>query len=71
MKVVPMSLMFLVSLFCVVYYFPTFVAARRGHKYTEPLIILNCLVAWTGVGWFLLLLWALAESEHTTSLLDK
>ncbi len=49
-------------LFCflmlALYFFPTFIAAHRGHP-TGGIFILNLLLGWTGIGWLALVLFAL------------
>jgi len=45
--------------FCFALYFlPTFIAAHRGHP-TGGIFLLNLLLGWTGIGWFVMVLYAL------------
>lgn len=49
------------ALLALLYFLPTIVAANRGHS--VPLVLLvNLFVAWTGIGWIVLLLWALLST---------
>ena len=41
------------------FFFPTLFAILRGHKRTIGVFILNIVVGWTGLGWILLLAYAL------------
>jgi len=43
------------------YFLPTVVAAHRGHSVTG-ILLLNLFFGWTGLGWFVLLIWALLSS---------
>jgi len=40
------------------YFFPTVIAAVRGHREVFAIFILNALLGWTYVGWVLALVWA-------------
>jgi hypothetical protein len=40
------------------YFFPTGVAAARGHHQTLAIFLLNLLLGWTGLGWIAALIWA-------------
>lgn len=52
---------FLLGLF-VLYWLPTIIAiARRTHS-ALGVAALNFFLGWTGVGWFLALMWALAAN---------
>lgn len=53
---------FLATFFWVIaigFFIPTYVAFIRGHKRKVGIVILNILVGWTGLGWILLLAYAL------------
>jgi hypothetical protein len=43
------------------YFLPTIVASNRGHCVTG-ILLLNLLLGWTGIGWIILLLWALLST---------
>jgi hypothetical protein len=55
--------MFHLSLLCLVYFLPTLIAAHRGHHITG-ILLLNLFFGWTGIGWFVLLLWALLSAPR-------
>lgn len=50
-------------LFCLVYFLPTVVAARRGQPFAG-LLILNLLFGWTVIGWAALLVWAMVRTPR-------
>jgi len=45
----------------VIYFVPTFIAARRGHHNQGAIFALNIFLGWTFVGWVIALVWALAK----------
>ena len=54
---------FIVALF-VLYWLPTIIAIARHTHSALGVATLNFFLGWTGVGWILALLWALAASPH-------
>jgi hypothetical protein len=40
------------------YFLPTIIASNRGHG-VAGILLLNLFFGWTGIGWIVLLLWAL------------
>ncbi len=40
------------------YFLPTIVAAKRGHKHGSAIAILNLLLGWTFLGWVAALVWS-------------
>jgi hypothetical protein len=48
-----------------VYFFPSIVAAWRGHLSAGSIILLNIVFGWTFIGWFLALLWAVSGNTRT------
>jgi Superinfection immunity protein len=40
------------------YFVPTFVAHRRGHRNAGAIAVLNILLGWTLIGWVVALVWA-------------
>ena len=42
----------------ILYFLPTIIASNRGH-YVGGIFLLNFFLGWTGIGWIILLLWAL------------
>jgi hypothetical protein len=49
----------------VLYWLPTIIAIARHTHSALGVAVLNFFLGWTGVGWVLALLWALAASPHT------
>lgn len=47
-------------LLTLLYFLPTIVATQRGHR-AGGIIVLNLLLGWTGIGWLVLTVWALAS----------
>ena len=46
-----------------IYFLPTFIAAHRGHR-VPGIFLLNLFFGWTGIGWFVMLLWALLSAPR-------
>jgi hypothetical protein len=42
-----------------VYLFPSFIAFVLRHKEAKAVLFVNMAIAWSVLGWFLVLLWAL------------
>jgi Superinfection immunity protein len=55
--------MITLSILGLLYFFPTIIAAHRGHAVTG-ILLLNLFFGWTGLGWFALLLWALLSAPR-------
>lgn len=51
-------LAFVLSLVLLVYFVPTLVAARRGHRNALAVFLLNFFLGWTLLGWVAALVWA-------------
>lgn len=50
------------------YFLPTFLAMFRGHRRKIGIFIVNIFVGWTGVGWIILLAYAvLSQAKDTNS----
>ncbi|BBT40995.1 superinfection immunity protein [Pseudomonas putida] len=47
----------LISAF-VIYFLPTFIAARRGHPNGTSIFLLDLFLGWTGIGWLAALIWS-------------
>ncbi len=43
------------------YFLPTIIAHNRGHEITG-ILLFNLLFGWTGIGWIVMLLWALLST---------
>ncbi len=46
-----------------IYFLPTFIAAHRGHR-VPGIFLLNLFFGWTGIGWLVMLLWALLSAPR-------
>ncbi len=44
----------------ILYWIPTVIALWRNHPQTWPIVLLNLLVGWTGIGWIAALVWSVA-----------
>ena len=55
--------MITLALLFALYFLPTIVAAHRGHR-SGGMFLLNLLLGWTGVGWLVLLFYALAAAPR-------
>ena len=53
-----------ILLFLGIHFLPTFVAFVRQQKHAVLILVLNILVAWTIVGWLVLLIWAAVGEER-------
>lgn len=42
-------------------FLPSFIAFSRNHPNQVAILILNILFGWTGLGWIILLIWALSN----------
>lgn len=54
-----------ILIFCA-YFLPTLIAGFRGHKNGTPILLVNLLFGWTGIGWIWALLWS--TTSHTRKL---
>ena len=53
-----------VFLFLGLHFLPTFVAVLRRNQHAFLIFVLNILVAWTVIGWIVLLVWAAVGEER-------
>lgn len=49
-----------------VYFVPSIVAAARKHAQLGPVILVNVLVGWSGIGWVGTLIWAIMGRAKDT-----
>lgn len=47
---------------CLLYFLPTVIAYKKGHKQTTPIFTINLVLGFTLIGWFVALIWALTEN---------
>ena len=47
-----------------IHFLPTFVAFVRQQRHAVLILVLNILVAWTIIGWLVLLIWAAVGEER-------
>ena len=50
------------------YFLPFAVSAGKDHEHHLPILLMNALTGWTGVGWVLSLIWALHPSPQHAAL---
>ena len=60
MEIIGIALM-LVGLF--IYLLPSYIAHRKNHRNFLPLLLVNIFFGFTGVIWFVCLIWALWNSK--------
>jgi T4 superinfection immunity protein len=48
------------------YFLPSLIANRRGHRNTGAIVVLNLFLGWTFLGWVLTLVWALTDNTDRT-----
>ena len=46
------------TVLALLYFLPTIIASNRGH-HVAGILLLNLFLGWTGIGWIVMLLWAL------------
>jgi len=51
------------AILAILYFLPTIVASNRGH-HVAGVLMLNLFFGWTGIGWIVLLLWALISTPR-------
>ena len=51
-------------LLSIVYFIPSALAFWRAHRSKVAILTLNILLGWTGIGWIVALVWALAYPGH-------
>lgn len=49
------------AIITLLYFLPTIVSSNRGHS-TTGILLLNLFLGWTGIGWIVLMLWALLST---------
>ena len=48
----------------VIYFTPTFVAAKRKHRTGNSIFLVNLLLGWTALGWVAALVWSVSENTE-------
>lgn len=54
---------FLMLFMVITYILPSFIAYSRGHKNFLPLLLVNIVLGWTFLFWFVCLVWALWRKD--------
>jgi len=50
---------FLLIVFAVfIYFLPSYIANKRGHHNTMPIVIINVFLGWMVLFWFIALIWS-------------
>ncbi len=57
----PVAAFVLLMVMFVVYFLPTFIAARRKHPNGTPIFLVNLLLGWTALGWVAALIWSVSS----------
>jgi Superinfection immunity protein len=57
-----MELVLLLLISLAVYFFPSFIASKRGHPQYSAIFVLNLLLGWTFIGWVAALVWSLTSA---------
>jgi hypothetical protein len=52
------------GIFILVYFFPAFVASRRGHHQVMAIFLLNLFLGWTFIGWVGALVWSVTAVKR-------
>lgn len=47
-----------------VYFAPSVVAHKRGHRNVDPIVVINLFLGWTLIGWVIVLAWSLSANVH-------
>jgi Superinfection immunity protein len=45
---------------------PTILAVARKHPQTAPIVLIDVLAGWTGIGWIVALAWSVANLDETS-----
>lgn len=45
----------------VIHFVPSYVAYSNNHRSRALILLLNIIMGWTGIGWIVLLIWALRK----------
>ncbi len=49
-----------------IYFAPAIIAAMRRHRSGMAIFLVNLLLGWTVIGWFVALIWAFANSGNNS-----
>jgi hypothetical protein len=60
-KEIGMEMFVLLVILAVVYFAPTIIAVRGGHKNQGAIAVLNLLLGWTFLGWVAAMVWSVAK----------
>lgn len=47
-----------------IYFIPSFIASKRGHKNVIPIFLTNLFSGWTVIGWIACLVWSYSSHIH-------
>ncbi|MBD3296059.1 MAG: superinfection immunity protein [Candidatus Omnitrophica bacterium] len=57
----------LVVISLLIYFLPAYIAGNRNHANATAIFFLNLFFGATGVGWFILLIWAMTGERKTST----
>ncbi len=60
----PVVSFLLMVFFVAAYFIPSVVAFKRTHHSKGAILTLNILLGWSGIGWIVALVWAMAYPGH-------
>ena len=44
------------------YFIPSIIAYSRGHKNSDPILLVNLLLGWMLIGWVIALIWSFTDN---------
>lgn len=59
----PFIFSIIVLLALLIHFLPSFIAFSREHKSRMLILLLNVVLGWTGIGWIVLMIWAVKGSD--------
>jgi len=54
--------LFLIILFLAVYFLPTIIGHKRGHRNLKGIFLTNLCFGWAAIGWIIALIWAVSDN---------
>lgn len=55
----------LYALIVLIYFIPSFIAAKRNHHQFGPIVVINILLGWTLLGWAAALAWSVSAVRRS------
>ena len=54
----------LILVVAAVYFLPSIIAFKRGHRKAVPILLVNLFLGWSGLAWIIALIWSLANDTN-------